>query len=585
MVSKPTIYIGAMHIIGMAVVSFFLWLTITSVDMRWAQAEVILHWALPVTGLLSVGLLLLENKKNVHVSYLDALLLVWGLYYFLRLYIKSDYPCSSQVIRDIAMFSLYFLLRPMGILKEISPLFIAAIIILCGIYESLSGLFQWYSETSRHGFYLPTGTFLNPGPFSAYPLIALVIGITARTHLLAFTAKIPTKMCQCANALFYASLAIMVVALFATVSRAAVISFFVILAFVYRRIYWRHRFFVLGIAVITCLILYYIKHGSADGRWLIWHASLTAWWHNPLTGVGIGGFHKACADGMSAMYVSCANSALFTYGNVAEYAFCDILKVIVEQGIVGMLLCVASLSLMLRQTYLWNTSLFYGIMSLLIFSLFSYPFELYPYRILLVLIASLASASPLFVQGCRKLYAMIFVCFLSVSSIFVGKETQARFHADKEIRLFSNMQKTSLIYDYYNNLPLEMDNPRFLFDFAKTLRKARRYNESNAMLRLGALVSNDPMFFVLQGNNYKDMQCYIYAEKAYKNAFSIMPNRMYPLYLLMHLHSETGNNKQAQRYASMIVAFREKVSSAATRQMRQEAQSFLTIKQGQKAIK
>lgn len=47
-------------------------------------------------------------------------------------------------------------------------------------------------------------------------------------------------------------------------------------------------------------------------------------------------------------------------------------------------------------------------------------------------------------------------------------------------------------------------------------RHSNRYVDSNAMLRLGTLVSNDPMFYVLQGNNYCEMMLFDEAEKAYK---------------------------------------------------------------------
>lgn len=50
-------------------------------------------------------------------------------------------------------------------------------------------------------------------------------------------------------------------------------------------------------------------------------------------------------------------------------------------------------------------------------------------------------------------------------------------------------------------------------------RHSNRYVDSNAMLHLGTLVSNDPMFYVLQGNNYCEMMLFDEAEKPIKKLF------------------------------------------------------------------
>ena len=109
------------------------------------------------------------------------------------------------------------------------------------------------------------------------------------------------------------------------------------------------------------------------------------------------------------------------------------------------------------------------------------------------------------------------------------------------------------------------------FDFGRTLREAKRYNDSNAVLRLGSQVSSDPMFWVLTGNNYRDMQCYQEAEEAYQKAFAIMPNRLYPLYQLMGLYEEIGNVEAWQQTAKEIIMLQPKIKSPATEAMADSA--------------
>ena len=114
-------------------------------------------------------------------------------------------------------------------------------------------------------------------------------------------------------------------------------------------------------------------------------------------------------------------------------------------------------------------------------------------------------------------------------------------------------------------------NKHFLFDFAKMLSVDGRYNDSNAVLRIGTLVSNDPMFYVIQGNNYIEMGFPQDAEKAYKKAFSIMPNRLYPLYQLMLLYEKEGDSEKMSKMAQQVIAFNEKVASPAINEMKKKA--------------
>ena len=185
----------------------------------------------------------------------------------------------------------------------------------------------------------------------------------------------------------------------------------------------------------------------------------------------------------------------------------------------------------------------------------------------------------------RVRYAWFVLSLLLIlPSYLIIKQLQIRYNADRDYQMFAGMVNEAFLNDYYELLPFEYDNPRFLFDFGKTLRTHGRYNDSNDMLRQGTLVSADPMFYVLMGNNYKDMGYSDLAEKSYKKAFSIMPNRIYPLYLLMQLYKETGNSKKAKEYAKKVVSFKEKITSPATKQIKGEAEDYLKAKMKENKI-
>ena len=92
---------------------------------------------------------------------------------------------------------------------------------------------------------------------------------------------------------------------------------------------------------------------------------------------------------------------------------------------------------------------------------------------------------------------------------------------------------------------------------------------------MGTRASSDPMFYVVMGNNYCDEQLYGLAEEAYRKAYSIMPNRLYPLYQLMMMYDDKGDEDLAADMAKRVRNSYVKIESNATRQMWEKADSIL----------
>lgn len=550
-------------IVGCMTVTFLLWLTVMNVEVRWTESNVVLGWSVLGLLLIAVVLHLLTGGNRLRWNWVDVLVAMWMIYVMGRVWMGGEYACGTEFLKMMEMGLLYVALKGILSWTQLSPTYILYGILLCGVYEAGLGVWQLVSGTSRHSLYLMTGSFQNPGPYSAYLMMAAVIGWGWTQELI--KGRLRTAV--------WCMTAFMLLLLPATWSRAALVAVGTIALWLYRQKYWKYRWTVWIGVVVFAVGFYLAKQGSADGRILTWTASLTAWWHKPWLGVGMGGFRVACADGVAELYREHPTSWLFTSGGVTDFAFNDFLKVLVEQGLVGALLCVATAVLVMKKLYNASRPLFYGLLSLFIFSMFSYPFELLPYQIILVLLSAFAASHVDEDEETihRKLGRVILLLVLVPIAFFVAKEMQRRHETDKEVKMFSGMHHEAFINDYYELKPLEMDNASFLFDFGKTLREAKRYNDSNAVFRQGTQVSSDPMFWVLMGNNYRDMQCHQEAEEAYKKAFAIMPNRLYPLYQLMGLYEETGNVEAVRRTAREIMALQPKIKSPATEAMADSA--------------
>lgn len=550
-------------IVGCMTVTFLLWLTVMDVEIRWTESNVVLGWSVLGLLLIAVVLHLLTRGNRLRWNWVDVLVALWMIYVMGRVWMGGEYACGTEFLKMIGMGLLYATLRGIFAWSKLSPVYFIGGLMLCGVYETVLGMWQLVSGVSRHSQYLMTGNFQNPGPYSAYLMIAAVIG-WGWAHELAEGRLRTAVWCMTAFVLLLLPV---------TWSRAALVAVGTIALWLYRQKYWKYRWTVWIGVVVFAVGFYLAKQGSADGRILTWTASLTAWWHKPWLGVGMGGFRVACADGVAELYREHPTSWLFTSGGVTDFAFNDFLKVLVEQGLVGALLCVATAVLVMKKLYNASRPLFYGLLSLFIFSMFSYPFELLPYQIILVLLSAFAASHVDEDEETihRKLERVMLLLVLVPIAFFVAKEMQRRYETDKEVKMFSGMHHEAFINDYYELKPLEMDNASFLFDFGKTLREAKRYNDSNAVFRQGTQVCSDPMFWVLIGNNYRDMQCYQEAEEAYKKAFAIMPNRLYPLYQLMGLYEETGNVEALRRTAREIMALQPKIKSPATEAMADSA--------------
>lgn len=165
--------------------------------------------------------------------------------------------------------------------------------------------------------------------------------------------------------------------------------------------------------------------------------------------------------------------------------------------------------------------------------------------------------------------------FLGFASWQAGKIVDDSYKIEKGGYIAMGFSGFYSIEDGYKYLASGSDNHEFLFALGKRLREEGRYNDSNAILRQGTRCSADPMFYVLMGNNYKDMKHYDLAEQAYNKAYSVMPNRLYPLYQLMLLYQDSGNKQKAQAMAKRVIEMKPKIESPATKDMKKKAMEII----------
>ena len=389
---------------------------------------------------------------------------------------------------------------------------------LLAIYECGVGLLQICGiYSSRHARFILTGSFDNPGPYGG--LIAILLAVLG---VFVMQNKSGGKWSVKALVILSSvSCALCIIVLPATMSRAAWFALGVTaLVFGLKELsladWIRKHKAVATIATITMLIVmtgvFFMKKDSAIGRLHIWHMELRAITEKPLTGHGKGSVLGVYGDTQAEYFAEKERPEIITkVAGCPEYAFNEYLKIGIEYGIPAMVGVIIVLILLIAILLKLRSSLAYGLITFCVFAFFSYPLE----------------------------------------AIHIKSDAENDWDS---IRYLSSMELYEDAVEEYAPLCDALNgNYRFLYDYGYALYKCGRHRESIVVLKEGAAMSSDPMFYNIIGRNYEAMGLYQEAESAYLHAHYMVPQRLYPLTLLMRMHIRLGNNSEALRYGTMIL--------------------------------
>lgn len=492
---------------------------------------------------------------------------------------------------------LYICFRVICLHNKIGKNIIILCLLVCGISQSILGFLQLFdiypSYLSR---FKVTGSFFNPGPFSALIAMSLVLAVSlllkydykSNKYLKSLSFWI-TAICA-----LFCSLLIPV-----TMSRSAWISIFAVLLIVFLRetkfIQSLKEYLAQNLLKYTLLVtltiiiisslglgMYLFKKDSADGRILIWKNSISLIKENPLLGVGIGLFGGAYGDKQAEYFEKGKNSQIdVKVAGVPQYAFNDYLQLASEAGIPALLFFLFFISFAIKDLYKTKSELLYPFFALLTFSLTSYPINVLPLSIIFIILSSSVNCSCIIVNN-KKLNRIVFFILLAIgiyvsgNQLFNKRGIYSAFNEWKDIQRLYNTQHFNDICDNYASLFDNLNNQeRFLFEYGRVLNQTKNYQESNKVLYMGTKISSDPMFYNVIGNNYKLMGLNREAENAYMRAYYVVPNRLYPLYLITKLYYETNQIDKFINYAELVLNFNPKVNSNAIIDMKEEIRGLL----------
>ena len=545
----------------------------------------------------------LQGKNEFYL--VDVLLGIFATYVCINWFFLNGNP-DMHVWMTMLMIPLYVVVRKADANEKLHK-WLLNIILVVSLTETLLGLLQLYGfANSHHSLYNITGTLFNPGPYS---------GFVAAIVPLALSHSLDKTLHRWERRLGMSTLFFALFALPATMSRAAWLAAFVgcmyvlwnqfrfsdfrvqvylqrvnkfdsIFKFVARRvsnvviriilIIFTGFFFVSLLAGI-----YLMKKDSADGRRVIWSASMTAYKERPLFGFGYGRFTAMYGDAQAEYFLSGkGNEVQVILADSPDYAFNEYVKIAVELGIVGLALFLLTVGFSLftpQSSFFAPRS---SLLTLLVFAAFSYPFSVLPLSILFVFMLALSAQSSeklsFTLPVWLRVVGITVCCGITTFGAYQILSKYSAYQEWNQLQITKHENTCNEAVQKYKALYSRLrQEKKFLFEYGQCLSKTGKYIESNSIFEEYFHHGSDPMVYNCMGNNYKKMGEFYKAENMYVRALQIVPNRHYPLYLLMNLYKDSGQTQKAKDMAVDLLRKPVKISSTAIREMREEARKII----------
>jgi len=138
---------------------------------------------------------------------------------------------------------------------------------------------------------------------------------------------------------------------------------------------------------------------------------------------------------------------------------------------------------------------------------------------------------------------------------------------------YTPSEETIIIYQRL--YPELRDSPHFLFDYGFMLYRAGQYDLSIEILHESSEIFGNPIVYNVLGDAYKAKWELKLAENCYIHASEIVPNLLYPRFLLMQLYLDDGRRDKAVAIAREIVDFKVKVESDFAEYIKEQARNLL----------
>ena len=258
-----------------------------------------------------------------------------------------------------------------------------------------------------------------------------------------------------------------------------------------------------------------------------------------------------------------------------KVGFNEYLQFGIEFGVGPLILFLSLVLMILYRSFRMNSPFFFGMVSMLVFAFFSYPFSLWEFLVLFLLFAANAGCnshkshsskvgSLLFVFGCL---VPIAIFHKSAGVVRTLVETEKLWKRQRPI--FDSGDYGSYEYCCSQLYPDLQFNCAFLYEYAYSLFEDGKTEKSEKVLEQCLSLSGNSLSFILLGDIHKKQGLIAEAEQDYYNSFLALPDRLYPLYKLAVLYYDSNQEEKYQNMVRSIEVFHPRIESESTNQIRE----------------
>lgn len=452
------------------------------------------------------------------------------------------------------------------------------VVVLAAIVHAIVAVLQSFGVLSNYNYFFnTTGLFTNPGPFGCYLSFALAALLPC--ILLNFGSFKRTQ-----KILSVFAVLLLLYGLIQSDSRAAYLATIVtVLICLFLRFRSRIRIKRIHMGVLLLLFsgimlaLYMHRPSSANARLGIWKITVQAVGRKPLLGYGTDGFHRTYML-KQADYLTDADEEMRRNADEVKTAFNVPLELLYEQGIIGLLLWGSILFLSIKgilgTTDNKNSLLLFPILSFLVFSLFSYPHQIWGFTCPFIAMLSLSGKDKPFFKLKGKterkillglemslLSALLIMC---VSRILIDRNLirYSRFDMDyQEVESYHTVN--NILYHSPSLLFFYAENQMLLNDYEKvipTITQYKKYRNSYTFER------NLAYSYEITGDTLN-------ALRHYETAHAMCPGYLEPLFSMFLIYESRGDSI-ALLLAKEIINFIPKINNSRTEAMKERTIQF-----------
>ncbi len=336
--------------------------------------------------------------------------------------------------------------------------------------------------------------------------------------------------------------------------------------------------------------VYHFKKGSADGRLFIWKVTTEMIVDTPVFGVGFDRFKAHYMNYQAHYFEKHGETPEAMVADNTYYAFNEWLQFVAENGLMGVIILALVMAALFRTKVSHENKAVFSMLMLSlvavgVFAVFSYPMQILPIKLLLlvalVLLASLDvfvyqikwTQSTLLFNTFKTSLLVISVICITKGCIYINKLGEGFKTWQFALVPYGNYETTLKEYrDVYSLFKKDGD---FLMSYGKTLSLAKKDTQAIVILQQAKQHLNTTIIQTALGDAYKGTKRHDEAETAYKYAGHMIPSRFYPDYLLAKLYDVSGDKTKAIAMAQTILKKKVKIPSTAIKEILAEMKDIV----------